>query len=528
MAAFASQSRASNQVQAISDKKEGPNRGNNNPSRRTEDWKLGADAPAACERCDATANVEYSEELGTTLCANCFRQSADERNAKHVAAIALSLPEQTDLGNADFSPGFTQTSFATYANAATGFTGETRAGRQTRAGKRNEQQKRRRKNCSTGRRHRRRRQEKVVKWGLGSQSDSRLRALLNQPRPNRKSCSAPTTRRGPVLAGAGTHGQAAAGNQADLISLGTGVAYDPDAGCPALAPVPPTKCSAATPSSSASCVALCGCALTGDTREHVLIVFHGAGANGKTTLIETAKRVARRPRRDPSGLRQLREDSRRPRAAQRPGPAAPGAARRRHRVRRGPPAARRGDRQTTDRRRHRDRPLPVQRTLRVPAPVQTKCSSPTTGPRVAGDDDAIRRRRQARPVRGIVPRARGQAAGRQSYEQELPGILAWAVQGCLEWQRDGLGEAEAVEQATRQYRQDEDVLGAFLAECCELGGEARAADFRAAYEDFCRDLGGEAAQCADARQATRAARVQARRRGAAKLHRAVLDAQGAG
>lgn len=28
-----------------------------------------------------------------------------------------------------------------------------------------------------------------------------------------------------------------------------------------------------------------------------------------------------------------------------------------------------------------------------------------------------------------------------------------------------------------------------MAECCELGGEARAADFRAAYEDFCRDLG---------------------------------------
>ena len=31
---------------------------------------------------------------------------------------------------------------------------------------------------------------------------------------------------------------------------------------------------------------LVGYSLTGDTREHALIVFHGAGANGKTTFVE--------------------------------------------------------------------------------------------------------------------------------------------------------------------------------------------------------------------------------------------------
>lgn len=52
---------------------------------------------------------------------------------------------------------------------------------------------------------------------------------------------------------------------------------------------------------------------------------------------------------------------------------------------------------------------------------------------------------------------------------ELPGILAWAVEGCLEWSADGLGDAAAVAKATDAYRNEMDVLGAFLKECCELG-----------------------------------------------------------
>jgi phage/plasmid-associated DNA primase len=74
-------------------------------------------------------------------------------------------------------------------------------------------------------------------------------------------------------------------------------------------------------------------------------------------------------------------------------------------------------------------------------------------------------------------------------EQELPGILAWAVEGCLAWQRDGLGEAEAVTRATLEYRQDEDALGAFFAECCEASGETGTTELREAYEEFCRELG---------------------------------------
>src|SRR5262249_1677210 len=45
---------------------------------------------------------------------------------------------------------------------------------------------------------------------------------------------------------------------------------------------------------------------------------------------------------------------------------------------------------------------------------------------------------------------------------ELPGILAWAVRGCLAWQRDGLRPPEMVQAATEEYRKEMDVVGNFL------------------------------------------------------------------
>ncbi len=47
---------------------------------------------------------------------------------------------------------------------------------------------------------------------------------------------------------------------------------------------------------------------------------------------------------------------------------------------------------------------------------------------------------------------------------ELPGILRWAVEGCVTWAASGLGEPSEVRTATAEYRVTEDVLGPFLAE----------------------------------------------------------------
>jgi putative DNA primase/helicase len=57
--------------------------------------------------------------------------------------------------------------------------------------------------------------------------------------------------------------------------------------------------------------------------------------------------------------------------------------------------------------------------------------------------------------------------------QEHAGILAWCVQGCLGWQRGGMQTPPEVLAATEGYRNEQDVLGAFLAECCLVGPDYR-------------------------------------------------------
>jgi len=50
--------------------------------------------------------------------------------------------------------------------------------------------------------------------------------------------------------------------------------------------------------------------------------------------------------------------------------------------------------------------------------------------------------------------------------RELPGILNWAVQGCLKWQKDGLESSQSVKDAIKNYQQNSDPVAKFLAECC--------------------------------------------------------------
>src|SRR5438128_2727196 len=49
--------------------------------------------------------------------------------------------------------------------------------------------------------------------------------------------------------------------------------------------------------------------------------------------------------------------------------------------------------------------------------------------------------------------------------EEYPGILAWAVRGCLRYRERGLEPPKMIRAATAAYRQESDRLGAFLAAC---------------------------------------------------------------
>jgi putative DNA primase/helicase len=80
---------------------------------------------------------------------------------------------------------------------------------------------------------------------------------------------------------------------------------------------------------------------------------------------------------------------------------------------------------------------------------------------------------------------------RQIISQELSGILAWAVRGCLEWQRRGLEIPASIACATQIYRDESDVIGQWREERTEAspGGRMTPADAFRDWRGFAQDMG---------------------------------------
>jgi P4 family phage/plasmid primase-like protien len=94
-------------------------------------------------------------------------------------------------------------------------------------------------------------------------------------------------------------------------------------------------------------------------------------------------------------------------------------------------------------------------------------------PQVRGADHAVWRRIKLVPFTVTIPPEEKDKALPGKLRAELPGILAWAVRGCLDWQRYGLAEPNEVRQATRSYQREQDVICTFVSECCNLRTEAK-------------------------------------------------------
>jgi putative DNA primase/helicase len=92
-------------------------------------------------------------------------------------------------------------------------------------------------------------------------------------------------------------------------------------------------------------------------------------------------------------------------------------------------------------------------------------------PIIKGVDDGIWRRIRLIPFTQRFEGANDDHGLRQKLEAELPGILAWAVRGCLAWQAKGLTPPATVKDATASYRSEMDTFAGFL-ETCELNDTA--------------------------------------------------------
>ena len=57
----------------------------------------------------------------------------------------------------------------------------------------------------------------------------------------------------------------------------------------------------------------------------------------------------------------------------------------------------------------------------------------------------------------------------EKLKAEWPAILAWMIEGCIEWQKEKLGRPEVVSAASEEYFDEEDNVANWLAECCVVG-----------------------------------------------------------
>jgi len=75
--------------------------------------------------------------------------------------------------------------------------------------------------------------------------------------------------------------------------------------------------------------------------------------------------------------------------------------------------------------------------------------------------------------------------------EELPGILNWAIKGCLEWQKNELQTPQIIEDQVAEYKSAMDSISQFIQDECELGKEHSyaASKFFQAYRDWCSGAG---------------------------------------
>jgi putative DNA primase/helicase len=87
-------------------------------------------------------------------------------------------------------------------------------------------------------------------------------------------------------------------------------------------------------------------------------------------------------------------------------------------------------------------------------------------PIVGGTDEGIWRRLRLVPFEVIIPGAERDESLGEKLADEAGAILAWLVAGHLDWRKNGLAEPGKVTEATQAYRAESDPLGRFLDERC--------------------------------------------------------------
>lgn len=247
----------------------------------------------------------------------------------------------------------------------------------------------------------------------------------------------------------------------DYISKLAPVEFDPQASCPAWEKF--LDCIFQGRRSLIEYVQrICGYSLTGNTDEHDFYFLYGSGANGKSTLIKTLMSLL-----GSDYARQASSNALLSRCSESIGEdvAVLQGARLVAAVEmdEGRKLAEGLVKQLTGGDRVRARRLYANSFEFIPTFKLLLASNHK--PRISGTDNGIWRRIKMIPFTVAVPEPQQDRHLADKLQAELPGILNWCLDGCREWQQQGLNPPAEVKQATNGYREDSDPISAFLEEC---------------------------------------------------------------
>ena len=222
-----------------------------------------------------------------------------------------------------------------------------------------------------------------------------------------------------------------------------------------------------------------GLSLIGDQREHLLPVFHGSGANGKSVFTNTVQAaLGEYAHTAPHGFLMTKHNDEHPTAL------ADLFGKRLVIISETKDGQRLDEglvKSITGGDRIRARRMRQDHWEFVPSHLAILVSNHK--PVISGTDNGIWRRLRLIPFVVTIPPENQDRDLCEKLRSELPGILKWMVDGCVQWRASGLQEPPTVTDATAEYRVDSDAVATWLAECAiwDASHEIRA---REAYQDY--------------------------------------------
>ena len=115
-------------------------------------------------------------------------------------------------------------------------------------------------------------------------------------------------------------------------------------------------------------------------------------------------------------------------------------------------------------------------------------------PRLRTVDEAIRRRLHLIPFNVTIPKDERDPDMPEKLKAEWPGILAWAIEGAVEWHANGLQPPAIVADATLEYLAGEDLIAVWIEDRCHQEPDARtlASDLHKSFKEWAETAGERA------------------------------------